>query len=68
MSAGSPRLKYATKTLFEKWDATRESWDDSAAREFEKNHLEPLRHQVEIALRGMDKLSEVMHKVRQDCS
>jgi hypothetical protein len=68
MSAGSARLKHAMKTLREHWDATREFWDDGVAREFEKNHLMPLDQQVEHALRGMDKLSEVLQKVRQDCA
>jgi hypothetical protein len=68
MSAGSARLKHAMKTLLEHWDATRAQWDDHVAREFEKNHLIPLDQQVEHALRGMDKLSEILIKVRQDCS
>ena len=67
MSAGSARLKHAMKTLMEHWDATREQWNDHVARDFEKNHLEPLAHQVDHTLRGMDKLSEVLAKVRQDC-
>lgn len=68
MSAGSARLKHALKTLREHWDTTRVQWDDAVARDFEKNHLTPLDQQVENALRGMDKLSEVLTKVRQECS
>lgn len=68
MSAGSARLKFAMKTLREQWDVTREQWADNVARDFEKNHLEPVDHQVETALRGMDKLAEVLQKVRQECS
>jgi hypothetical protein len=68
MSAGSARLKHAMKTLMERWDDTRARWDDNVARDFEKNHLIPLEQQVEHALRGMDKLSEILTKVRQDCS
>jgi len=68
MSAGSARLKHALKNLSEHWDATREQWADAVARDFEKNHLAPLEQQVNNALRGMDKLSEVLSKVRQDCA
>lgn len=68
MSAGSARLKHALKNLREHWETTRTLWDDSVARDFEKNHLTPLDQQVDNALRGMDKLSEVLAKVRQDCS
>ena len=56
------------KTLLERWDATRDQWDDKVARDFEKNHLLPLEQQVEHALRGMDKLGEILTKVRSDCS
>ena len=66
MSAGSARLKYALKTIREHWDITREHWADAVAQDFEKNHLDPLEHQVNNALRGMDKLSEVLTKIRQE--
>ena len=68
MSAGSARLQHAIKTLREQWEATREQWSDSVSRDFEKNHLVPLEQQVNSALRGMDKISEVLNKVRHDCS
>jgi hypothetical protein len=66
MSAGTARLKHALKTLREHWDITRERWADAVAQDFEKNHLDPLEHQVDHALRGMDKLTEVLTKIRQD--
>jgi hypothetical protein len=68
MSAGSARLKHAMNTLREHWEITREQWDDRVAVDFEKNHLYPLEQQVEHALRGMDKLSEILTKVRNECS
>ena len=68
MSAGSARLQHCLKTLREQWDIAREQWDDKVARDFEKNHLDPLDQQTSSAFRGMDKLSEVLHKIRQDCS
>jgi hypothetical protein len=68
MSSGTARLKHAMKTLNERWDYTREQWADTNAIEFEKNHLVPVQQQVENALRGMEKLSEVLKKVRADCS
>jgi hypothetical protein len=68
MSAGSARLKHAMNTLNEHWDLTREQWVDNVARDFEKNHIVPLEQQVEHALRGMDKLAEILMKVRNDCS
>jgi hypothetical protein len=68
MSAGSARLNHALRTLRERWDDTKGSWSDQVAREFEKNHLAPLEAQANTAIRGMEKLSEILHKLRQDCS
>jgi hypothetical protein len=68
MSAGAARLKHAMKTLKERWDITRESWDDAQSRDFEKNHIAPVDHQVTTAIRGMDKLNEILARVRQECS
>ncbi len=67
MSAQSARLQHALKDLREKWDITRETWDDQVARDFEKNHLEPVDHLVKNTLIGMDKLSEALGKIRRQC-
>ena len=67
MSAQSSRLQHALKDLREKWDITRESWDDQVARDFEKNHLDPVEHVVKHTLVGMDKLSETLGKIRRQC-
>jgi hypothetical protein len=67
MSAHSARLQHALKDLREKWDITREAWDDQVARDFEKNHLDPLEHLVRHTIVGMDKLSEAIGKIRRQC-
>jgi hypothetical protein len=38
------------------------------ARDFEKNHLVPLESESKNAIRGMDKLHEILAKLRHDCS
>jgi len=67
MSAHSSRLQHALKDLREKWDITRESWDDQVARDFERNHLDTLEHLINHTLVGMDKLSETLGKIRRQC-
>jgi hypothetical protein len=67
MSAGSARLNFALRTLRERWGETKAYWADQVARDFEKNHLHPLDDQSITAIRGMEKLAEVLQKVRQDC-
>jgi hypothetical protein len=68
MSAGSARLNHALKTLRERWDDTKGSWSDTAAREFEKNHIHPLESQTTNAIRGMEKLSEILQRLKHDCA
>jgi hypothetical protein len=67
MSAGSARLNFALKTMRERWVETKAYWADQVARDFEKNHLRPLDEQSVTAIRGMEKLAEVLNKVRHDC-
>ena len=56
MSAQSGRLQHALKHLREQWDIAQETWDDPAAREFEKNHIDPARteHQERDRRHGED--------------
>jgi len=67
MSAGSARLTFSLKTLRERWDASAEQWSDNVSRDFEKNHLAPLDHQSTAAIRAMEKMSDILSKIRQDC-
>lgn len=67
MSVHSSRLQHALRDLREKWEITRESWDDQVARDFEKNHLDALEHLVKHTMVGMDKLSETLDKIRRQC-
>ena len=67
MSAHSGRLQHAIKHLRESWDRARESWDDQNARDFEKNHLMPIEQLTRSTMVGMDKLSEVLQKLKKAC-
>ena len=68
MSAGSARMTHSLKNLRERWDETKTLWADKVAQDFEKNHLLPLDHESVHAGRGMDKIAEVLQKVKQECS
>ena len=69
MASGAPRLERALKNLRERgWQIAREQWADKVAIDFEKNHIAPMESQAVQAARGMDKIAEVMSKVRQECS
>ncbi len=66
--AGSNRLKHAIKTLQDQWRITEATWNDSVRRRFEERHLAPLDPAVDAALIGMQKLAELLDRVRRDCS
>jgi hypothetical protein len=68
MGAGSARLTFTQKALRERWDDVKQQWSDQVSRDFEKNHLHPLDQQTSSAIRAMDKLADVLSKLRQDCS
>jgi hypothetical protein len=68
MSAGSARLNHALKTLRERWDDTKGYWADKVAQDFDKNHLFPLESQSVTAIRGMEKLAEILNRVKHDCA
>ena len=49
MSAGSARLTHTLKKLRENWEIAKEGWADQVARDFEKNHIQPVEQQSKTA-------------------
>lgn len=66
--AGASRLKHAIRALQEHWRAAEPTWDDSVKQRFEERHLAPLDPAIAAALIGMQKMAEVLDRVRRDCS
>ncbi len=66
--AGSTRLKQTIRVLNERWLITEATWGDGVRRRFEERHLAPLAPAVDSAVVGLQKLAEVLEKVRRDCS
>ena len=64
--AGSHRLRHAIRELLEHWHVVEPTWTDSVRRRFEERHLSPLDPAVDSAMLGMQKLAEVLDKVRRD--
>ncbi|HEV3167370.1 MAG TPA: hypothetical protein VGZ22_25395 [Isosphaeraceae bacterium] len=66
--AGSNRLRHAVKALQEHWRVTEATWTDSVRRRFEERYVLPIDPAAEAALIGMQKLAEILDRVRRDCS
>ena len=61
-------LASAVDQLNKHWDATSMAWQDKARTDFEKEHLEQLRHAVKIAQMGMRNIHELLRQVTKECS
>jgi hypothetical protein len=66
--AGGNRLKHAIRALQEHWRGVEATWDDSVRRRFEERYLAPLDPAADAALNGIQKVAEVLERVRRDCS
>jgi hypothetical protein len=67
MNANSSRLAGLTNDLWIKWSETKEYWRDMKAREFEQNYLGELRPAVDKTADVIDKLDQLLNKIRKDC-
>ena len=66
-SATKNRLLGLTKELAADWAATKDSWRDAKALEFEKRFLDDLMAGVSAAVTNIDALERVLNQVRDDC-
>jgi hypothetical protein len=68
MAVGSTKLQYALKNLRKHWEEAQEGWSDQVREDFDDKHMKPMESQVSAAMRSMDRLGEVLAKMRKDCS
>ena len=67
LSGSKSRLIGATKELGLKWDWTKDHWRDQKAMEFEQRFLQELFASLDKTVVIVDKLDELLKKVRSDC-
>lgn len=61
------RLSGLTKQLWLDWHETRKSWRDAKSEEFERQYLSEVFLSVDRAITAIEKLDELLAKVRKDC-
>ncbi len=49
------------------WQEIQKVWNDPVSREFEEQYLDELEAKVQAALRGMDRVTQVLLDVRRQC-
>ncbi|MGD0208391.1 MAG: hypothetical protein ABSC89_12370 [Verrucomicrobiota bacterium] len=67
LSGSKNRLVAITKELSNRWDETKNYWRDAKSQEFEQRYMIELFANVDKTITVMDKLNELMTKVRNDC-
>ena len=66
-TASKGRLVGAAKELALKWDETKNYWRDEKSAEFERKYLQELFVGMDKAISVIEKLDELLKKVRSDC-
>lgn len=67
LNASKSRLAALTKDLAARWRETREYWRDEPAREFEQQYMDDLLSSVTNTLNNIDKLEQILNRIRNDC-
>ncbi|MGO8767067.1 MAG: hypothetical protein ACLQSR_18280 [Limisphaerales bacterium] len=67
MIGGKSKLLAAAKELSLKWQDTKNYWRDEKSAAFESKYLQELFMNVDKAVAVMEKLDELLTKVRKDC-
>ena len=67
LSGNRTRLEMLAKDLLLKWEDTKNAWRDSKGLEFERHYIQELVARVDKSAAMIDKLDELLNKVRRDC-
>jgi hypothetical protein len=67
LSGAKSRLAGSARELSLKWTETKNYWLDAKSREFERRYLDDLFVRVDKTVAIIEKLDEILKKVRSDC-
>jgi formate-dependent phosphoribosylglycinamide formyltransferase (GAR transformylase) len=67
LSGSKNRLVAITNELSNRWDETKNYWRDAKSQEFEQRYMVELFANVDKTVTVMEKLHELLTKVRNDC-
>jgi hypothetical protein len=67
LNANKSRLAGTSRELFMQWEEAKNHWRDQKSAEFEKKYLEELFIYANKTVLIIEKLDEVLKKVRTDC-
>jgi len=67
MQSSKAKIHHAFKELTVAWAEAREQWNDPASDHFRERFLDPLEARVRAAVGAIERMDEVMAKVKRDC-
>ncbi len=67
LSGSKGRLNGITRELTLKWDDTKATWRDVKAQEFEQHYLREMLIEMSKTVAAIEKLDELLRKIRTDC-
>lgn len=67
LNASRTRLQLLTREILLRFDETKTSWRDARADEFERKYMQELLARVEKSVGSVEKLDQVLSKVKNDC-
>jgi hypothetical protein len=67
VSGSKSRLAAISKELSLRWDETKEYWKDAKSYEFEQRYLTELFARVDKTVTVIEKLDELLNRVKSDC-
>ena len=67
LSGSKGRLMALNKELYLQWNETKNYWRDAKSQEFQQRYLDELFIGVERTVTVIEKLDELLKKVRSDC-
>jgi hypothetical protein len=67
LAGNKSRLAATSKELALRWDETKNYWQDAKAAEFEHRYMDELLARVDKTVTVIEKLDELLNRVRSDC-
>ena len=68
VQAGQGKLARASKELLNRWNDTKAVWRDNNSKQFEDKFLNPLMAKLRTTEKAMGHMTEVLSKLKRDCS
>jgi hypothetical protein len=67
LSGNKGRLTGLTREILLRWEDTKAHWHDARSEEFDRRFMQELSASVNRTILIVEKLDEVLRKVRSDC-